>query len=317
MTPAPSSKPRQITVVGAGIIGLTTAVELQRCGHDVTVVAEDVFEPTVSTVAGAVWFPFQVGAADQARVRSWALTTRSWMNDLAVRHPHAGIDLLEGYEIVAGDQAPWWVEGMGADRVPAPVTGAPMAWRFHAPRAQPALFLRYLVSQLTRPIVRRKVSGLDELPGDLVVNCTGLGARTLLGDTQLQALFGQVLITECGHAALDVTVTDHRDPESLFYVIPRRDELVLGGIARAVEGVIVPPAEPAITERVLAHAARLGIKVGAVKAVRVGLRPYRATIRLEREIEQPRILHNYGHGGSGFTLCHGAALSVADLVDRA
>jgi D-amino-acid oxidase len=314
MTHTPTSH-AQVTVVGAGVIGLATAVELQRRGHHVTVVAEHVYEPTVSTVAGAIWLPFQVGPADQPRIRTWAHRTRVWMNELAATHPRAGIDLLDAYEIAADEAAPWWIQGMDVVRAPAPVADAPIAWRFRAPRAQPLLLLRFLAAQLQRPIERRHLASLDDLPGDVVVNCTGLGARTLVGDHAVRGVFGQVVITSCGGAALDVTITDARDPESLFYLIPRRDELVLGGIARPIDGVDVPPAEPEITARVLAHAARLGLPVGEVKDVRVGLRPYRAAVRLERDPVRSRIFHNYGHGGSGFTLCQGAAVDLAALVE--
>ena len=48
-----------------------------------------------------------------------------------------------------------------------------------------------------------------------------------------------------------------------------------------------------------------------VRAERVGLRPYRDEVRLERE---GRIVHDYGHGGAGFTLCRGCAESVAALL---
>lgn len=309
-----------VTVVGAGVNGLCTAAELTRRGHRVTVVAEELHEATVSMVAGAVWFPFQVGPDDQARVRAWALHTRQWMTELAAAEPGAGVDLLTAYEITAGEEWPWWAEGLEVTRVPAPVTGAPPAWRFAAPRAQPALLLRYFAAQLEEAVVRRRVASREELVAltrgcDAVVNCTGLGARELVRDAALQGIFGQVVIAGCGGAALDVSITDDRDPAELFYVIPRRDELVLGGIARPVAGAAAPAAEPAITERILAHAARLGIAIGEVTAVRVGLRPYRAMVRLERDAQEPRLLHNYGHGGSGFTLCRGTAVAVADLVE--
>lgn len=306
---------RAITVVGAGINGLCTAALLQRRGHAVTVVAEAPPEATVSSVAGAVWFPFQVGPEDQARVRAWSIATRQWMNELAVAQPQAGVDLLTAYEITAGDEVPWWAEGLEVARAPAPVAGAPLAWRFAAPRAEPALLLRHFASQLERPIELRRVAALAELPGDAVVNCTGLGARQLVGDPALQGIFGQVVLAGRGEVALDVSVTDDRDPASLFYVIPRRGELVLGGIARPVDGAAPPPAEPAISERILAHAARLGLRIGEVTSVRVGLRPYRPMVRVERDAADPRVIHNYGHGGSGFTLCHGTALAVAALVE--
>jgi D-amino-acid oxidase len=282
------------------------------------VVAEAPPERTVSSVAGAVWFPFQVGPDDQARVRAWALATRQWMLELARAEPEAGVDVLAGYEITAEADAaalPWWAEGLEVTRAPAPVVGAPLAWRFAAPRAEPALLLRHFAAQLARPVELRRVAALDALPGDAVVNCTGLGARALVGDAALAGIFGQVVLAERGEVALDVSITDDRDPSSLFYVIPRRGELVLGGIARPQAGDAPPPAEPAISERILAHAARLGLRVGAVRDVRVGLRPYRPMVRVERDAASPRIIHNYGHGGSGFTLCHGTALAVAELLE--
>jgi D-amino-acid oxidase len=48
-----------------------------------------------------------------------------------------------------------------------------------------------------------------------------------------------------------------------------------------------------------------------VRVERVGLRPYRPEVRLERD---GRVIHNYGHGGSGFTLCRGCAEDVVALV---
>jgi D-amino-acid oxidase len=45
----------------------------------------------------------------------------------------------------------------------------------------------------------------------------------------------------------------------------------------------------------------------------VGLRPYRAEVRLERA---GRILHNYGHGGAGYTLSRGCAEEIAQLIER-
>jgi D-amino-acid oxidase len=328
-------RPRHITVVGAGVVGLTTALEFQRRGHRVTVVAEHVNERTVSAVAGAVWLPFQVGHHDPGQVRTWGHATRAWLRAIADEDPSAGVDVLDIYEIERelaasssvlpglgkGDapleQAPWWALGIEVERAPAPVVGAPLSWKLRAPRVQPSLFLPWLLRQLEQPVQQRRVHRLQDVEGDAVVNCTGLGAAPLLGDAELQGVFGQVVIAGCGGVDLGVSITDDRDPESLFYVIPRRHELVLGGVVRPVQGTEVPPADPAITARILAHAARLGLAVGEVQAVRVGLRPVRSQLRLERDPAVPHVFHNYGHGGSGFTLCHGTAVAMADLIEDA
>lgn len=52
----------------------------------------------------------------------------------------------------------------------------------------------------------------------------------------------------------------------------------------------------------------------------VGLRPGRSSVRLEIE-QYPinhkivNIIHNYGHGGCGVTLCFGCAAEAVELVE--
>ena len=291
----------QVTVVGAGVIGLVTARVLVERGVDVRVVAAELGEDTTSAVAAAVWFPYRAGPRD--RVLAWAQTTRAWLEQL----PHAaGVDPLTGYEISDDDLAPWWSAGLAVERTRAPVHGAPPAWKYRAPRVEPAVFLPWIATDLR--IERRRVDDLDAEPGDVVVNCTGLAARTLAGDAALAPLFGQVVITELGDHDPSVTVTDERDPDAIFYAIPRRGELVLGGCALPRD---VAAIDPAITERIVERARSLGLPIGPIKRARAGLRPARDTVRLERV---GRIVHNYGHGGAGYTLCRGCAEDVARLV---
>jgi D-amino-acid oxidase len=312
-----------VTVVGAGIIGLTTALTLEERGHRVRVVAAGRRADTTSSIAGAVWFPYRVGPPH--KVTDWALRTRGWLEQLAATTPEAGIDILTGYEIdgASSHNRPWWAaaptmegdelatESIDVEYVPAPVTGAPHSWKFSAPRAQPSLFLPYLESRLRDPIEQRTVTDIKREAGDVVVNCSGLGARELVGDELVYPLLGQIVIAERGAADLTTTVTDDRDPERIFYIIPRRDELVLGGCSLPFPPGDTPHIDHDITARILAHAKRLGIAVGAVRSERVGLRPYRAEVRLERD---GRVIHNYGHGGAGFTLCRGCAEDVATLI---
>jgi len=301
-----------ITVVGAGVIGLTTALTLEERGHDVRVIAAGTDDATTSSVAGACWFPYRAGPPE--RVAAWAARTRGWLDSL-VPDPAAGVAPITGYEITSdGDDPPrpWWATHIAVHREPAPVSGAPLAWRYASAGIEPARFLPWLTRQLRGAIEHRPVVDLDHEPGELVINCTGLAARELAGDPAMTALLGQVVITEVGSVDRSITVTDHRDPDALFYVIPRRDELVLGGCSLAWPPGTPPAIDPEITRRVLAHAQALGLAVGEVKRVRAGLRPYRPEIRLERV---GRVIHNYGHGGAGYTLCRGCAEDVAQLVD--
>ena len=301
-----------ITVIGAGVVGLTTALTLQEAGHDVRVIAAEIEDATTSAVAGACWFPYRVGPPD--RVAAWAAETRGWLESL-VADRRAGVDLVTGYEITTETElvlpAPWWAAHIDVARTSAPVTGAPVAWRFASVCIEPARFLAWLTGRLQNPIERGAVGDLAHVTGDVVVHCTGLAARELAGDDTVVPLLGQVVITEIGTVDRSITVTDERDPDAIFYMIPRRDELVLGGCSLAWPPAMPPVVDPEITQRILAQASALGLAVGGVKRVRAGLRPYRPEVRLERA---GRIIHNYGHGGAGYTLCRGCAEEVARMV---
>jgi D-amino-acid oxidase len=301
-----------ITVVGAGVTGLSTALALEEHGHTVRVIAAATEDATTSAVAGACWFPYRAGPPD--RVAVWAAETRRWLDELAA-DPATGIAPITGYEITAEDgldpPRPWWAAHTPVSRAPAPVTGGPLAWRYPSAGIEPARFLPWLRSRLRGPIEHRPVVDLAGEPGDVVVNCTGLAARELTGDAELTGLFGQVVITEVGGVDRSVTITDERDPDALFYVIPRSDELVLGGCSLPWPPGAPPAIDPEITRRVLAQARALGLAIGEVKRVRAGLRPFRPEVRLER---RGRIVHNYGHGGAGYTLSRGCAQEVAQLV---
>jgi len=299
----------EVTVVGAGVIGLMTALSLEQHGHRVRIVAAATGAQITSAVAGAVWFPYRTGPAD--KVAGWASRTRAWLEDLARTTPSAGVDVLTGYEITPTSDEPWWSAACAIEWVPAPVIGAPGAWKFVAPRCEPAIFMPWLEAQLVATIERRVVTELAAEAGDVIINCTGLGSRELCNDNELQPIQGQVLITAPGQADLGLTITDDRDPDAIFYVIPRRGELVVGGIARAWTGADPPPIDDGITKRILRQAAALGIAVGDVRTINTGLRPFRASVRLERE---GRIIHNYGHGGAGYTLARGCAEDVVALL---
>jgi D-amino-acid oxidase len=311
----------QVTVVGAGVVGLTAALALTEAGHDVHVVAAVTGQATTSGAAGAIWLPFRAGPP--AAVNRWAARTRDWLETLAAIEPDAGVDLLDVVLLDDGAR-PWWADAVGPlARAPAPITGAPAAWRFRAPRIDPRLHLPWLAARLPRAVEQARVTRLADVPGDAVVNATGLGARALTGDTALIGVYGQVLVTEPGALDAGVSISDDRDDDALFYTIPRASrpglaaEVVIGGCAlpRPDDDPLVPDA--AIRARVERHAAALGLRPGAVLRERAGLRPVRPEVRVERDPHDPRVIHDYGHGGAGYTLARGCAEDVVALLTRA
>ncbi len=147
-----------------------------------------------------------------------------------------------------------------------------------------------------------------------MVNCSGVGAGTLVPDPEVEPHRGQVVLVP-GIPQAHATVCD--DPP-LMYAIPRADDCVFGG-SNDLSAERDP--DPATTARILAECSRaLEIAPPPVLRERVGLRPFRRSgicLRAERLPDGRRVIHNYGHGGSGFTLSWGCARAVLALASAA
>jgi D-amino-acid oxidase len=100
-----------------------------------------------------------------------------------------------------------------------------------------------------------------------------------------------------------------------MYAIPRRKDCVFGGTNDLSSDLAV---DAATTDQIIAECSRvLNIEKPNILAERVGLRPFRKSgVRLERgRLRDARtVIHNYGHGGSGFTLSWGCAREVVNLA---
>jgi D-amino-acid oxidase len=147
---------------------------------------------------------------------------------------------------------------------------------------------------------------------ELVINCAGIGARELVQDTDLEPHRGQVAIVPKIESLSAAIVCDDAP---LMYAIPRAKDCVFGGTNDLSDD---QAADPATTQRIVAECSRvLNINKPRVLAERVGLRPFRKSgVRVERDhlADGRAVIHNYGHGGAGFTLSWGCAREVLELA---
>jgi D-amino-acid oxidase len=317
----PPFPPLQIVVVGAGVIGLTAALELRSRGHAVTVLTRDELAATTSAVAAAIWYPFL--AEPRARVLPWAAATFRVLQRLA-RDPATGVRMqpvVEGFATATPDL--WWasagprVEKLAAAEVPPPFQSA---IRVEVPLCDTTRYLPWLAGALEKRggrIEHRELQSLDEAfaLAPVIVNCTGLGARRLCKDRDLHAVRGQVLVLD--RAALPHAFLDETGARPI-YVLPRGGDVVLGGSATAHDERL--EVDDGDSQAILAACRRHFPQLEAlpVRAVKVGLRPCRSTVRCERH-DRPDggvLVHDYGHGGSGFTLAWGCAQTVAALIEQ-
>ena len=308
----------RIVVVGGGVIGLTCAHRLVRAGHAVEVWTRDAVEDTTSAVAAALWYPYR--ALPEEPVTRWAAATYDMLSILSVR-PETGVRLVRGRELSRTPlPKPWWAAAVPKLGRVAPAElppGYADGYEFAAPVVHTPIYLRWLVDELAAAGVRlrhRELADLDPArqAADLVVNATGLGARSLLGDPELTGVRGQVV--RVADPGLTRWTLDEDHPAGMVYVVPRGTDVVCGGTSDD-EGVVSVDREPdpktaeAILERCrevvpeLADAPVLGHAVG--------IRPVRTAVRVEREDD---VVHCYGHGGAGVTLSWGCADEVVRLA---
>lgn len=163
---------------------------------------------------------------------------------------------------------------------------------------------------------QRKVNSLQELSHsyDIIINCSGLGSRTLVGDSEVYPVRGQVLKVKAPWLQHFI-----RDGDGKTYIYPGIDSVTVGGTRQADDWRLHVDNED--TQSILARCNELepSLRSGKVLAEWVGLRPGRKNPRVEREVVQLQgrrvlVVHNYGHGGSGVTLAWGTAVDVLGLV---
>lgn len=307
----------EVTVVGAGVVGLTCALALAEAGVAARVVARDRLQDTTSSVAAAVWFPYRAYPFD--RVLTWSRAGYEAFAGLAASTPEAGVRMRWGTDLRRDDAPePWWASAVPDLRRTSDVPeGYAMGWRFRSPVIDMSHYLPWLESQLAAYGVVPETQDLADL-ADLdgtVVNCAGLGARELVPDPSVDPVRGQVVVVE--QVGLDEWLVDDSDDAAPTYVVPRLDHIVVGGTAE--EGVFDRRVDPGTARRILTRATDLVPALAGAGELghRVGLRPGRPSVRLEAEQRDGRtVVHCYGHGGAGVTLSWGCALDVVELMRR-
>lgn len=301
---APDAGPR-VTVVGAGVIGLSCALRLLEEGYAVGVLARERTTATTSAVAGGFWFPYL--AEPRERVAAWATHAFHELARLAQEAPESGVRMVRG-TMAAPEDDLWWA---------APVTDLVRhdgGITFTSPVVEMPVYLAWLEQRVLDAggtITTATVSDLDALDGDVVVNATGLGARELVGDGTVYPVQGQVVVLDqCG--LTEWLESDTADGP--VYVFPRGGDILVGGTAVEHAEELTP--DPVVADTILARAAEAVPQIAdaTVRTHRVGLRPARPSVRLERE---GRVVHCYGHGGAGVTLSWGCAEEVVTLVREA
>ncbi|ODO00531.1 hypothetical protein L198_02850 [Cryptococcus wingfieldii CBS 7118] len=242
-----------VVVLGCGVLGLSVAKELVKKGLRTALVAKDLPEDVQSTGfaspwAGAYWIS-QTANKEEQECEQY---TFEQLKSVAKEQPSI-VQLMPFYHYWNNPDSwkePWWKDLVSNYRH-LPSSQVPPSYKYgvgyesfsiHAP-----LYLSYLASSLRSapssvPIIRQRLSSLDEAynlpsigPVSLVVNATGLGAKTLLGveDDNVHAAKGQSVIVKAPGVKGSWGLKDKHELESQRAIVTSRpgpeDHVVLNG----------------------------------------------------------------------------------------
>ena len=316
-----SKAQKPITILGGGVSGLTTGVLLLEEGFDVTILAEEIAQNTVSAVAAAIWFPYAAKPAE--KVNSWSKVTYQKFEELS-KIEHSGVSFVPFSVIEQSEENPDWLTALPpsiAIQKEQKIISEKecVSYTMLLPLIETPIYLRYLQSEFSRlggNFIQKKITEISDLDtSSVTVNCIGLGSKQLFNDSEVYPIQGQVVKLSPSSSIQGFSFEFPFDEfsDELVYVIPRKDCIVVGGSAKENQFTTTP--SEALKKRILERAISVKPELQQleVQETVVGLRPGRTSVRLEWDAELP-LIHNYGHGGAGYTVSWGCAESVYDLI---
>ncbi len=314
-----------VLVLGAGVIGLSTSLRLVRAGYKVTVWAEH-RKAITSYKAGAFWWPSESATEHSEELIQLSKETFSFLNALSsdkntgiICHKVLGLSMIK-------QPLPSWHNAIPGFRL-ANQQELKAGYHFgqvieQTPVIIPEMFMLWLESEIGKrkiTIIEHKANSINEALAEcsLVINCTGIGASTLCHDQGVRPMSGQLLQVITKNKLDTVLFIDEPGTEKT-HIIPYTDGKVILGGTRFLDDWNTEP-DYNISAKILQRCTTLEPKlvgaqiIGSTRA----LRPWRSALRLATEtLDKGTIIHNYGHGGSGYSLFWGCANEVLKLVEQ-
>lgn len=247
-----------VAVIGSGVMGLTTARLVQEAGFPVRIYTAALPPQTTSAAAGGQVSPFGHYSKD-AVTPEWmaqfqAAMAYSWMRFQALVGERYGIRWQRTYEetrrtaIESDWMDPYYPNArlLRRDEHPFPLDGVMV---FDTMYVETPRFMAQMTSEVLNAggsiRIRRfeTLADVASLPERLVFNCTGIGAKALIGDDLLTPVRGQLAVIQ-SQREVRYAVSGN-----FGYMFPRGDGLLLGGTFERGEWDATP--QPADIARIV------------------------------------------------------------------
>ncbi|XP_046368122.1 D-aspartate oxidase-like isoform X2 [Haliotis rufescens] len=292
----------KVTVVGAGVVGLSTAINILETvpGVDLTVVAEKFDDDTTSSGAGGHFRPNinHIDGVPKAKLKRWAMDSRDHFFSLAASgaSSESGTRFVSGYLLLDTPE-----EGVLEDIV--------LHFRRLSQQEMSSLKFNQRYGYVYTTVITEMKRYLKWLAARIVDKGGKMQRRKLSSLQEVRAPWVNMFYT-----------SETRDGVST-YVYPHSNIVNLGG-SRQVGNTSLEP-DLHLAEDIIRRTKQLVPALQGATVVEhwVGLRPTRTPIRIEQEVLHGNgadimVVHNYGHGAQGITLSWGTALEATEIVRR-
>ena len=313
----------KIEIIGSGVSGLTTGLFLLQNGYDVSIISKEHFKDTVSANAAAIWFPYEARPIE--KVLKWSNLSFQKFEELA-NISNSGVSMVPFKIIEPVNETPYWLNALPVESkishhsieiLDAEYT----CYTYSIPLIETQIYLPFLLDTFLNSggkIHYKNITNIEDLCENLlVINCSGLSSKELFNDNELYPIQGQTVKIEASEGVIGVAFNEFPSDTNneITYIIPRTDCIVLGG--SSFRNRDSKKIDDQLTKRIIDRCTLLEptLKSKKIISAQVGLRPGRTQIRIEKDINAS-VIHNYGHGGAGFTVSWGCATEVLDLVRK-
>lgn len=208
-----------ITIIGGGIIGLTTACTLLKEyslneNFQLIIISETFSPETTSDIAAGYWEPYGMESIDERTLRWAGYTYEIFLSEFfSTKAARAGIMKMSGYTLqgfngqnngthVVKPQFSTLVRHfrtLDEDEIEMfhhlkPASGYAMSSITVEVRFYLRELYRFLVQDSRVKFIKKKIHSFNELINqtDLIINCSGLGSRQLANDQTVRPARGQV-----------------------------------------------------------------------------------------------------------------------------
>ena len=221
------NKDQPITIIGAGVMGLMSAVELEERGYrNIQIVAES-FDELASHKAGGQFAPVYMGNDPDKQIlmdQIGVVSYEYYKQIIEGRHPYLnrGAALVTDYfENVKDFGLEPFVEAGAMQPAKEVILDFQNGLTRKMYAYDDCIYmdvsllmddLKALVVKQNIPFIQKKIHSFAEVEDSVVLNCTGLGAKELMNDQNMVSVQGHLIFLK------------HQNPEDVNYMV----EMYLG-----------------------------------------------------------------------------------------